>query len=89
MRGKRSTESISHWKASGPEEYRWQKRMKYKRRNQMTTLCGEPDETPMGFNLSLQQKLFGGESITKEGDEKRNETNQWPPWSLQPLGSLG
>jgi hypothetical protein len=43
----------------------------------------------MGFNLILQQKLLGGESITKEGDEKRNETNQWPPWSLQPLGSLG
>jgi hypothetical protein len=67
----------------------WQKRMKYKRRNQMTTLCGESDETPMGFNLSLQQKLFGGESISKDGDEKRNETNQWPPWPLQPLSSLG
>jgi hypothetical protein len=28
----------------------WQKRMKCKLRNQMTALCGEPDETPMGFN---------------------------------------
>jgi hypothetical protein len=63
--------------------------MKCKLRNQMTALCGEPDETPTGFDQSLQQKLFGGQSISKEGDEERNETNQWPPWSLQPPSSLG
>ena len=42
----------------------------------MKSLCCVPDETPMGFTLSVGQELFGGESIPTEGDEKRNETNQ-------------
>jgi len=50
--------------------------MKYNLRNQMKSLCCVPDETPMGFTLSVGQELFGGESIPTEGDEKRNETNQ-------------
>jgi hypothetical protein len=40
------------------------------------SLCCVPDETPMGITLSVGQELFGGESISTEGDEKRNETNQ-------------
>lgn len=35
-------------------------------------------ETLMGSNLSPWEKLFGGESISKEGDEKRNHANQRP-----------
>ena len=48
--------------------------MKCKLRNQMTALCGEPDETPTGLDQSLQQKLFGGQSISRK--VMRSETKQ-------------
>ena len=68
-------EEFVSWMSTG-ERIQWQKRMKCNVRNRMTALCCVPDETPMGFNLKLQQKLFGRESISTERDEKRNETNQ-------------
>ena len=50
--------------------------MKYNLRDKRETLCCVADETPMGFNTRLGQELFGGESLLKEGDEKRHETKQ-------------
>jgi hypothetical protein len=33
------------------------------------------DETPMGFNLSPWKNLFGREVMSRECDEKQNESN--------------